>query len=216
MSAPPKVTLVDYGIGNVFSVRRAFEVCGADVHLTADPVTIRNAERLILPGVGAFADGMRELESRGLVEPIREFVRFGRPFAGICLGMQMMFDESEEFGTHAGLGLIPGNVCRIPHRSLEGQPMKVPHVAWNELLLPKGKENWSLSPLHKILERESVYLVHSFAAYPKKSEHLLAEADYGGHRITAAVQSGSMVGFQFHPERSGPTGLKIIRGFLEM
>lgn len=209
-----KITLVDYGIGNILSVQRAFEYCGAQVMTTDDPQTIKNADFLVLPGVGAFADGMRGLSERGLTEAILEFVSKERPFLGICLGMQMMLGESEEFGLHEGLGLIPGRVVRIPAQDVHGIRQKIPHIGWNSLVLPGEKENWDGTILEGIEMGETVYFVHSFTAVPVNPTNRLADAYYNGQLISAAIQSGYLYGCQFHPEKSGVTGLKIINNFL--
>jgi imidazole glycerol-phosphate synthase subunit HisH len=209
-----QVTVVDYGIGNLFSVRHALERCGGDVTLSGDGAVLERAERLVLPGVGAFAGGMQGLRERGLVEPIRRFAASGRPLLGICLGMQMLSSVSEEFGRHDGLNLIPGRVTAIPHADIEGRPHKVPHIGWSELLRPAGTI-WEGSILDGTAEATAMYLVHSFAVVPDDPAHRLAECEYGGHRIVAAIRSGNVSGCQFHPERSGEHGLSILRKFLE-
>lgn len=210
-----KITLVDYGIGNILSVQRAFEYCGAQVMTTNDPQTIKSADYLILPGVGAFADGMQGLFERGLIEAILEFASKERPFLGICLGMQMMLGESEEFGLHEGLGLIPGRVVRIPDQDAHGIKQKIPHIGWNALTLPIEKENWKGTILEGIEMGETVYFVHSFTAVPIESANRLADTYYNGQLISAAIQSGYLYGCQFHPEKSGVTGLKIINNFIK-
>lgn len=210
-----KITLVDYGIGNILSVQRAFEYCGAQVMTTDDPQTIKNADFLVLPGVGAFADGMRGLSERGLIMAILEFVSKERPFLGICLGMQMMLGESEEFGLHEGLGLIPGRVVRIPDHDVHGLRQKIPHIGWNSLVLPREKENWNGTILEGIEMGETVYFVHSFTAVPISAANRLADTNYNGQLISAAIQSGYLYGCQFHPEKSGVTGLKIINNFIK-
>lgn len=211
-----KITLVDYGIGNILSVQRAFEYCGAQVMTTDDPQGLKNADFLVLPGVGAFADGMKGLSERGLVEAILEFVSKERPFLGICLGMQMMLGESEEFGLHQGLELISGSVIRIPDLDVHGLRQKIPHIGWNSLELPEEKENWNGTILEGIGTGETVYFVHSYTAVPINSTHRLADAYYNGQLISAAVQSGYIYGCQFHPEKSGATGLKIINSFINL
>ena len=211
-----KVTVIDYGMGNLFSVCRAIESQGGEPIITADAQAILSAERLILPGVGAFENGMNELKQRNLVDPVREFAKNGRPFLGICLGMQMMLDVSEEFGNHEGLGLIPGKVSLISKLSKNGGAMKVPHIGWNGLKpCPRGAP-WKDSILNQVEVGASVYFVHSFAAFPKDPAHYLAAVDYGGHDITAAIASRNIYGCQFHPERSGEIGLKIMQKFLAL
>jgi imidazole glycerol-phosphate synthase subunit HisH len=208
-----RVTVVDYGIGNLFSVRRAFERCGGEVTVSGDPAILERAERLVLPGVGAFAGGMQGLRARGLVEPIRRYAQSGRPLLGICLGMQMLATTSEEFGIHSGLDLIPGRVLAVPDRDVGGRPHKIPHIGWASLRTPHGV-TWRDSLLAETAEGTSVYLVHSYAVVPDNPEHRLADCDYGGHAVCAAIARGRITGFQFHPEKSGDAGLRILQRFL--
>ena len=202
------ITVIDYGVGNVHSVMNAFRHEGATATLSADPDVIRRAERLVLPGVGAFADGMRELSKRQLIEPIKEAVAKGTPFLGICLGMQLLLTDSEEFGHHQGFGFIAGTVKRIEPKGGE----KVPHIGWNRLLQPAGR-SWRGSLLEEVPVESAVYFVHSFTAIPADEKHRLADATYGDYRIAAAIQKDNVTGFQFHPEKSGPTGLTMVRRF---
>jgi glutamine amidotransferase len=211
-----KITIIDYGVSNLLNVVRAFEYCGASVELAERPEQINAADRLVLPGVGAFADGMAELGARGLIDPIRKYAATGRPFLGICLGMQMLLDESEEFGNHAGLGLIPGRVIGIPAQGTNGRPHKIPHIGWNELRMPQQRADWSGTVLGGLSPNVSVYFVHSFMAAPASDNDRLADCDYDGVRISAAVQSGNVYGCQFHPEKSGETGLNIVRSFIRL
>ena len=211
----PSVTVVDYGIGNLLSVSRALEQCGAKVLLTDDPMQIAQAQRLVLPGVGAFKDGMDGLQARALVDTLREFAATGRALLGICLGMQMLLDFSEEFGTHAGLGLIPGRVLAIPATSPSGAPHKIPHIGWNELQAP-GATKWAGTILDGVRPGSSVYFVHSFTAFPDDPACRLADASYDGCLVSAAIQSGNIYGCQFHPEKSGEVGLNVLRQFLTL
>jgi glutamine amidotransferase len=206
------VAIVDYGIGNLFSVRRAFEQCGAEVAVSDDPKVILSAPRLVLPGVGAFADGMRGLAARGLDEVVKEFARSGRPLLGICLGMQMLATMSEEFGEHAGLDLIPGRVACIPRVDSDGKPYKVPHVGWDDL---QSKQPWTGSILEQLTPGDAVYLVHSYAVRPDDDRHRLAYCVYNGAEISAAIRKDNVYGVQFHPEKSGKVGLKIISSFAQ-
>lgn len=206
------VTIVDYGRGNILSVSRALESVGASVTLTDDPVAIAAAERLLLPGVGAFGDAMATLQARNLVAPLQAFAETGRPFLGICLGMQLMLDESEEFGSHAGLGLIPGRVQRIPVPEANGVAYKVPHVGWNRLIAAGA--DWTGTPLADTADAAAVYFVHSYEARPDEPAHRIADCVYGGHRIAAVIGRDNMIGCQFHPEKSGETGLGILKRFL--
>lgn len=210
-----QVTVVDYGAGNIFSVSRAVEHFGAEVVLSGDPVVIRDAERLILPGVGAFANGMQGLRERGLVEPVREYAASGRPFLGICLGMQMMVERSEEFGSHEGLGILPGRVMRIAGKDSQGTPMKIPHIGWNRLTMPERRATWRGTILEGLPVESGAYFVHSFSVVPAHEEDRLADTWHGDYRVSAAIQRGNVSGCQFHPEKSGPIGLRIIGNFLE-
>lgn len=207
------VLIIDYGLGNLHSVCRAVEHCGGDPVLSSDPTALRSADRVILPGVGAFQDGMAGLASFGLVEPIQEFAASGRPFLGICLGMQMMMDTSEEFGIHRGLGLVAGTVVAIPSMGIDGTPHKVPHVGWNQLHMLPGNP-WEGTLLQSTKPGSSVYFVHSFAAVPTLPTTRLADCHYDGQPICAAISLNNMFGCQFHPEVSGEVGLGIIRAFL--
>ncbi len=211
-----QVTIVDYGIGNLFSVAHAFRHCGATVTLAETAQQIRDAERLVLPGVGAFQVGMQELRQRHLVEPILQFVTRARPFLGICLGMQMLFGASEEFDGDRGLDLIPGPVQRIPATTKNGLAHKIPHIGWNRLRKPASQPDWSKSLLKYLNEDSAVYFVHSYTGAPLEPKDRLADCDYGGRLISAVVARENLFGCQFHPEKSGANGLKIIEAFLEL
>ena len=212
-----EVRVVDYGVGNLFSVCRALECCGFEPVLVETSRAILTAERLVLPGVGAFRDGMRELQARGLVQPIRDYCKSGRPLLGICLGMQMLLEHSEEFGVHEGLGVIRGRVVGIPNCARDGRPHKIPHIGWSALQPARDSgKGWEGTILKDIRPGESTYFVHSFNAMPDCEEHCLAYSCYGGLRITAAIHSGGIYGCQFHPEKSGPTGLRILKSFAEL
>lgn len=210
---PPEVTVIDYGVGNLLSVRRGFEHFGACVRLTADPSEIFAAPRVVLPGVGAFEDGMKGLKRLGLDEVIRELAQRGTPLLGICLGMQMLLDESEEFGVHQGLGLVPGRVVAVPHRGMDGASQKIPHIGW-AALQPAGGMDWQGTIMATVRAGESAYFVHSFMAAPTDSSHRIADCYYGGVPISATIRNGSVYGCQFHPEKSGAVGLRILRQFL--
>lgn len=208
-----EVTIVDYGIGNLLSVARAFEQCGAKVKLSDDAKELERAERLVLPGVGAFKDGMQGLEGRGLDHAVKSFSLTGRPFLGICLGMQMMLDESEEYGACRGLGLIAGNVVSIPATTAQGDPHKIPHIGWNELSVAQGS-SWDGTLLSGVAQGTAAYFVHSFTAAPADSGHRLADTFYNGRLISAAIRKGNLYGTQYHPEKSGAAGLKMVQSFL--
>jgi glutamine amidotransferase len=203
-----RVVVVDYGLGNLHSVVKALRHEGAEVVVSQNPTDVRTADRVVLPGVGAFADGMNGLNKRGLVEPLLEFVATGRPFLGICLGMQLLLGESEEFGRHVGLGIIEGKVVLIPR--VPGR--KVPHIGWNRIAPAGG--GWAGTPLEPLEPATAMYFVHSFTAEPAREEDRLADADYVGFRVSAAVRKDNVVGTQFHPEKSGPSGLLVIARYL--
>jgi len=209
-----QVTVIDYGVGNLFSVRRALEKCDAQVLVTDDPEKIMNSARIVLPGVGAFADGMRGLVDRGLDMVIREYAKSGRPLLGICLGMQMLGTISEEFGVHDGLAIISGRVAEIPRTGSDGIAHKIPHIGWASLEMPRMRNGWKGTILEAIEPGDSVYLVHSFAITPTDDADRLADCTYNGRIISAAIQSGNVIGCQFHPEKSGSVGLKILDQFL--
>ncbi len=211
-----QVVVVDYGVGNLLSVSRAIEACGAEPRMAVAPDEIVGAERLILPGVGAFRDAMAELARRDFIAALRDYAVSGRPLLGICLGMQMLLDYSEEFGVSEGLGLIPGHVEAIPATDGAGKPHKIPHVGWAPLQTPEGAgvDAWRDSFLSQTPDGASAYFVHSFTAKPKDEAHRLADTDYNGGRISAAIKRGNVAGVQFHPERSGRIGLKMIERFV--
>jgi glutamine amidotransferase len=211
---PTQVTIVDYGIGNISSVSRAIQHFGAEARLTDNPDEIMNATRLVLPGVGAFLNGMQGLRERGLVEPLRAYAASGRPLLGICLGMQMLLTASEEFGEHEGLGIIPGRVLPVVAKNDHGNSLKVPHIGWSGLSMPPSRQTWDNTVLEPVPVESSVYFVHSFMAVPIHEEHRLADTMYGDCRISAAIQMGKVTGCQFHPEKSGTTGLRIIQNFV--
>lgn len=214
MTKPPEVVVIDYGVGNLLSVRRALEHCGASVQVTSDPKLILAAPKVVLPGVGAFSKGMDELSRRGLDTVVREIATKGVPLLGICLGMQMLFDESDEFGMIAGLGMIPGRVISVPTTSSDGHSQKIPHIGWNSLVLPQGRTSWQQSLLHDIKHGAAVYFVHSFMASPSDPEDRIADCLYGAVPVSAAIGRNNVFGCQFHPEKSGEVGLKVLKNFL--
>lgn len=210
-----KVVVADYGAGNLLSVCRALEHCGAQVVLASTPADLRNADRLLVPGVGSFAGCMQGVESRGLADAIREHAASGRPLLGICVGMQMLFETSDEFGEHAGLGLLGGRVKRIPHTGSDGRSHKVPHIGWNALQSVAGR-SWQGTLLDGIKPQAAVYFVHSFTASPTDESVRLADADYDGCCISAAVAKDNVHGCQFHPEKSAGIGLAILNNFVRL
>ena len=212
----PKVTVIDYGLGNLFSIKRAFEHCDADVKITQSHDDIGKADRLVLPGVGAFSAGVIGLKELCLLEPIKEYALTGRPFLGICLGMQMMMEASEEFGKHRGLGIIRGTVVPVPSKGAGSEKLKIPHVGWNSLCKPGYVDSWDKTILQGISLGTYMYFVHSYYVEPSDKNNCVAFADYGGHRLPAVIAMGYIYGCQFHPERSAAKGLHILENFMKI
>jgi glutamine amidotransferase len=209
------VTILDYGMCNLLNVARALEHIDAQVTVTEDPKAVLAADRLVVPGVGAFRDSMRAVIDLGFGDAIRRFSESGRPMFGICVGMQILFDGSDEFGDHAGLGILPGRVRAVPNVDQQGAAQRVPHIGWNHLVEPEGGRDWHGTMLNSLVgTKAAVYFVHSFGAVPARPEDRLADCLYGGHAICAAVQRGHLMASQFHPERSGKVGLNLLRHFI--
>ena len=201
------IAIIDYGVGNLFSLKSSLKEIGAEAVVTSDEKVIAEADRIILPGVGAFEDAARKLRESGMAEVVKREAAAGKPMMGICLGMQLMFDVGYEYGVHEGLGLIRGSVRAIADVIPEGY--KIPHIGWN--LLKFKKE----SPLFKyIKEDDYVYFVHSYYA-AECDESVIAVTEYGAE-LTAAVANGNVYGCQFHPEKSGEVGMKILKAFMEL
>ena len=204
------IAIIDYGVGNLFSLASSLKSLGLETAVTRDPAVIRAADRIILPGVGAFADAMAKLEATGLVPVLQQEVQ-RKPLLGICLGMQLLFEKSYEYGEHAGLGLIPGAVRPLAD-DLKDPALKVPHIGWNRLDLVPGRED---DPLFRYTRPgEYVYYVHSFYA-TGCADYTLATSEYS-LPVTGAVRNGLVYGTQFHPEKSGDTGLRMLRAFAEL
>lgn len=202
------IAIVDYGVGNLFSLQSSFKRIGADAIVTGDKAVIESADRILLPGVGAFEDAAGKLRESGLADVVCDQAKSGKNILGICLGMQMLFDRSYEFGCHRGLGLIPGDVVDMTPEVAPA--LKVPHIGWNPLHLTQPDH-----PLFRyVKEGDCVYFVHTYYA-TNCDEAILATAEYG-RTLTAAVGKGNVMGCQFHPEKSGPVGLNILRAFCEL
>lgn len=202
------IAIIDYGVGNLFSLQSSLKYIGQEAVVTADPETIRNADRIILPGVGAYEDAARKLRESGMADLVTEVAKAGKHLMGICLGMQLLLEKSYEYGEHEGLGLIRGSVVSIA--DVAPADYKIPHIGWNGLKF-KGEKN----PLFKYInEGDCVYFVHSFYA-TDCAENTIAVTEYGAE-LTAAVADGNVYGCQFHPEKSGEVGMNILRAFCEM
>ncbi|WP_225072824.1 imidazole glycerol phosphate synthase subunit HisH [Desulfuromonas sp. CSMB_57] len=202
------IVIIDYGMGNLRSVQKGFEKVGFEALVSDDPRVIEGADKLVLPGVGAFRDCMDNLRQGGFIGPIERHIEAGRPFLGICLGLQLLFTESEEFGLHAGLNIIPGRVRRFPADLQQaGQALKVPHMGWNQLAIQRP------APLFEgVPSGESVYFVHSYYVEPEDPSVVAATADYG-LTFCAAVWRDNVMATQFHPEKSQQVGLRILKNF---
>ncbi len=201
------IAIVDYGVGNLFSVRSSFARIGAEAVVTADKSVIQNADKIMLPGVGAFEDAAKKLRASGLDILLNEEVKKGKPLLGICLGMQLLFEKSFEYGEHEGLGILKGEV--VPMQGYIDKDLKIPHIGWNALHMERDSRL-----LKYCKEGEHVYFVHSYYA-DKCPDSVIATTEYGKY-MTAAVEQDNVFGCQFHPEKSGEVGLKILRAFCEV
>jgi len=209
-----KVVVVDYGLGNLKSVQRGLEKVGANVELSSDPKVASKADRIVLPGVGAFENGMQGLRNSGIVQALNEFIQSGNPILGLCLGMQLLVNTSEEFGNHCGLGYIQGKVMKILQN--DGKYLrKIPHIGWSSLHKSTEQQNpWEKTILRNTKSNEFFYFVHSYMVATKKASEVLAESEYEGLLIPAAIMRDNITGLQFHPEKSGGSGLKILSAFV--
>ncbi|MEY8216223.1 MAG: imidazole glycerol phosphate synthase subunit HisH [Colwellia sp.] len=204
------IAIIDYDVGNIKSIHNAFKNVGADIIITRNKDEILSADGVVLPGVGAFAHGMKNLCKYELDSTLREVAESGKPILGICLGMQMLFSSSTEFEETSGLGLIPGKVIKLP--LLNEKYQKLPHVSWNELN-EFHLGGWENSILDGISEKEDMYFVHSFFTKPDKPEDILSSTIYSDHKFCSTVRRGNIYGCQYHPEKSSVAGLKIINNF---
>ena len=205
-----KLTIVDYGLGNLHSIQKAIEYVGTKTVFDRDGTSIADSDKLVLPGVGAFAEGMKRLESCQQLKPIKKFAASGRPLLGICLGCQMLLSSSDEFGNADGLGLIPGKVIKIPNTE-----EAIPHIGWKTLRLRPSLvcENF---PFSSITEGVWTYFIHSYHAMPEEDKHICATCEYGESEVTAIISKKNIYGFQFHPEKSGEAGLEMLRDFIKL
>lgn len=208
------VVVLDYGIGNLLNVCRALEYSGASITVIDHSNGVNlDIERLVLPGVGAFGDGMAEMKKRGLDDLVRRFIETERPFLGICVGLQMLFESSQEMGQHEGLGILGGQVCPVPSIGADGRQHCIPHIGWRHL---HPRKPFLRTAFERVNSDDRFYFVHSYAAKPAREEDSLADVDYNGLRLCAAIQRDNILGCQFHPERSSKQGLGILQDFLSL
>ena len=207
-----ELIIVDYGVGNLQSLRKAFATFGVEPLVSEDPEIIASAGRLVLPGVGSFEAGMRGLRLRGLLEVVKRHAAENKPLLGICLGAQLLFSRGLEFGEHEGLGIIKGSVIKFPELP---EKEKIPQVGWNRVLHPESV-SWKGTVLHGLEQKCIVYFVHSYILKPEDTEQVLGETTYGGFTFCSAVRKGNVYGTQFHPEKSGTVGLEIVKNFVTL
>lgn len=206
------IVVIDYGTGNIKSIKNAFEALGVKVILSREKDAILNADGVVLPGVGAFSHGMNSLIEYGLDNIIREYVKTNKPLLGICLGMQMMMEESEEFGITKGLGLIKGRVIKIPVDQIK--KIKLPHISWNEIKVKSI--DWEDTILEDIPRDSNMYFVHTFVAKPVHEDNILSVTEYANVEFCSSVKKDNIYGCQFHPEKSSTKGLSIIKNFIKI
>lgn len=204
-----KIAILDYGIGNLLSIKRSIEQYPVAADIIHEPDQMHSFDAVILPGVGAFKDGMIELTKNNFIHAINAFVTQNKPLLGICLGMQLLFEYSEEFGHYPGLGLVEGGVVKLPSLTINNVPQRIPHVGWSQVL-PLQDSLFSALPSNR-----EYYFCHSYAAKPISQKIIIANYQYGGHNITAAIKQNNIYGFQFHPEKSARAGLVLIEKFLQ-
>ena len=216
-SGKPTVAIVDFGMGNLFSVKNACEMVGLNAIITSEKSVLMGADSMILPGVGAFADAMASLIRLDLVALMKDFIGSSKPFFGICIGMQLLMDKSFEFGTHKGMGLISGTTARFENIVDKNEkPLKVPHIGWNRIDMAKSvstRSTWSHTLLDRLADGEFMYFVHSYYIKPEDTDICLSTTRYGNIEFCSSLQHGNIFATQFHPERSGSKGLKIYSNF---
>ncbi|MFV8346784.1 imidazole glycerol phosphate synthase subunit HisH [Flavobacterium sp. ZB4P13] len=210
-----KVVIIDYGHGNLYSINQACIHLGYSPIISSDQKVILNADSLILPGVGAFKVAMDELANKNLIEPIKEFVKKGKNMMGVCLGMQLLFETSEEFGINNGLGLINGDVKKFPSTFNE-KKIRIPQIGWNKIFEEKSLNKWRSTPLEEITEEDYMYFIHSYYANPSDTKDILSFSYYQDIKYCTSVQKENIFGFQFHPEKSAEKGLTIYKNFLKL
>ena len=218
-----QIAVVDYNLGNLFSVKHACEFVGMRCTISSDKDDILLSDGVILPGVGSFGDAMRYLNKLDLVHPLRDIAAAGKPFMGICLGLQLLMEKSYEFGSHEGLGILAGEVIRFEKPKQGKNILKVPHMGWNRIFRScngkgelKASDPWTDTPLEGLSEGSYLYFVHSFYARPEFPGTEISYSIYGGQRFCSSIRYGNLFACQFHPERSGPAGLKIYKNFFKL
>ena len=209
-----KITIINYGCGNILNLARSVEFLGYEAEITNDKEKLLNAEHLILPGVGAFSTAAKQLDKYNLYECISEYSKSKKPLLGICLGMQLLFTSSYEFGNHKGLGLIEGEVTKISGNG--NKELKVPHIGWNEIYPTNNKKEWGNKILKNTLIGKDFYFVHSYVGVTKNPQSTIAVCNYSNISIPAVVSKENIFGCQFHPEKSGENGLKVLKNFCEI
>jgi glutamine amidotransferase len=214
MSQGKKVAIIDYQLGNLFSVNQACVYLGYDALITTDKKELLKADFAILPGVGAFADAMNNLEQLDLIDPIKDFIASGKPFMGVCLGLQLLFTESEEFGSCKGLNLIEGTVQKFPPRNAENEILKVPQIEWNTIHETTDRP-WERTPLRSCRTGDYMYFVHSFYVRPQSQETVLSRTNYGGMTYCSSIHQNNIFACQFHPEKSGRHGVEIYNNWFK-
>ena len=215
---PPQIAIIDYEMGNLFSVSRACEHAGLHPVITSDPKCIMQSDAMALPGVGAFGDAMENLKRLDLIAPIHDFIETGKLFIGICLGLQLLMTESEEFGSHRGLDVIPGRVVKFSATRGHKDAIKVPQVGWNRIYQPQSKKQrmWHDTPLENVKDGTFMYFVHSFYTVPSDGDVVLSLTDYEGTVYASSIVKGNVFACQFHPEKSSIDGMRIYSTFAEM
>lgn len=215
MTSKKRIVIVDYGLGNIYSINQACQHLGYNTIISSKEADINSADSLILPGVGAFQVAMNQLLEKQLIQPILNFVKTGKPMMGVCLGMQLLFDESEEFGLCKGLGLISGSVRKFPNHFNE-KYLRVPYIGWNKIYEDKDSFPWDNTPLIEIQSNDFVYFIHSYYADPSLNSNVLSYSFYEDFKYCSSVNKDNVYGFQFHPEKSGEVGLTIFKNYLKL
>jgi imidazole glycerol-phosphate synthase subunit HisH len=206
-----KIAIIDFKLSNLFSVAHACEYVGLEAQITSDPKDLKEADALILPGVGAFADALKNLDKLGLTGPILEHINQKKPFMGVCLGLQLLFETSEEFGMHKGLGVFKGKIIKFPNQNPEGKKIRVPHIGWDKVAIKK-----STPFLKGFKNQEFMYFVHSYFALPLENDIIAASTNYEGIEFVSAVSKDNVFAVQFHPEKSGKNGPLLYRNFSKL